>query len=198
MTSSTARTIQRRDAAVTAALVGGVLVILGYASGIGLEPQSTVAASLAQPQAPTTTPAPDGETPAPAEPVAEAPAVAAPVGGSGTVSAHVTGPATAASTPSPAPSTQAPPTPPADPAPEPAPVLSCATEAVDGLLGGLPLVSDVTALVQNLLGAPLAAPLVAPQASPSTAAAGATPTGPADEALGACPAAARVPGAGAR
>jgi len=193
MASSTARTIHRRDAAVTAALVGGVLVILGYASGIGLKPQSAVTASLAVPHAPAITAEPQGEpqgeTPAPAQPVAEAPVVAAPVPGSGTVSAHVTGPATPPSTP-PATSTESPMTPTPDPAAEPEPTPSCATDPVDGLLGGLPLVSDVTSLVENLLGAPL----LAVPTDPVTDAAPAT----ADPALGTCPTAARVPAAGAR
>jgi hypothetical protein len=184
MASATAHTIQRRDAAVTAALVGGVLVILGYASGIGLKPQSAVSASLAVPHAPAaTTAAPEGETPAPAQPVAEAPVVAAPVAGPGMVSAHVTGPAAPPTTPASAPATE-PPTPPAtEPAPDPAPTLSCATAPVDGLLGGLPLVSDVTSLVENLLGTPLLAVPAAPvpDAAPAT-----------------CPTAARVPAAGAQ
>ncbi|WP_236725502.1 hypothetical protein [Amycolatopsis orientalis] len=68
----------RRDQLIAAGLTGAVVIVVGYASGLGLKP-GTAAGSppvLAQPQTPPSaaTPLPGGEPPAPA-PIPSLPAV---------------------------------------------------------------------------------------------------------------------------
>lgn len=68
--------VPRREQLIAASLTGAVVIVVGYASGLGLKP-GTAAGSppvLAQPAPPgATTPPPDGEPPAPA-PVPSLPA----------------------------------------------------------------------------------------------------------------------------
>ena len=145
MTSPSARTIGRRDAAVTAALCGTVLVVLGYASGIGLERPTEVAASLpapttAAPEAPVTT-TPDLPSAVPVPALAPAPIIvsAVPAPATETPHEHTTTPS-ASPTPTPAPS---------------APAATCPPGLVPSLFGSLPVLSGVTTLVTNLLTTPL-------------------------------------------
>lgn len=143
-----ARTIDRRDAAVNAGLAGAVLVILGYASGIGLQHPAEVSASL--PSQPT--PSVAAPTPAPLPPAAVAPPAA--------VSAPMPVPVAVAPRPvvptpsltAPAPSVAPTPAPTASaPSPAPSPT-TCPTELAGSLVGSLPLVDGVTTLVSGLLG----------------------------------------------
>lgn len=142
MASST-HTTDRRDAAVTAALAGAVVVILGYASGIGLRPASVVTATLPAPStAITSTPAPVA-APTPI-------AVAAPV----PISVPAI-PAAARSTrpqpPTPAPRSTPPSPVVATPSAPSAPP-SCPPGLVGSLAGALPVVGDVSTLLAGLLG----------------------------------------------
>jgi hypothetical protein len=144
MASPTARTIDRRDAAVTAGLAGAVLVIVGYASGIGLRPAAEVAATL--PEQPATS------TPSASEPTAPlVPPIAAEMPASMPAAMPVL----------PVPSTTNPvashtPAPSPRPTPTPTPTASsCPKGLVATLVGGLPLVGEVTSLVTDLLSAPL-------------------------------------------
>jgi hypothetical protein len=140
MTSTTPRTIDRRDAAVTAALSGAVLVIVGYASGIGIKPAAEVTATLPQQPAPSavTEPAPAPQAPvAVAPPIAPVPVPAAPAPTTAVpapASSHVHSPA-----PDPTPTT-----PPTEPT-------ACATGMVPGLVDTLPVVGAVSPLVTGLL-----------------------------------------------
>lgn len=65
--SSTSSTVSRRDAAIAAALAGAVVVVLGYASGLGIVEPATTALAPAPPAAPGIAPEPAATTePAPA------------------------------------------------------------------------------------------------------------------------------------
>jgi len=152
MASSTARVIDRRDAAVSAALAGTVLVILGYASGIGLRSPAEVVAALPQP-APAT---PTTATPATAGPIITSPPP--PVAQPALPVAHLTvHPSTPATTPTSAPPTEPGAAPPATPA------ASCPTGPVRSALGTVPLVDDASTLVTGLLGSvPLVGPILVP------------------------------------
>jgi len=137
---TSARTIDRREAAVTAALAGAVLVILGYASGIGLRPQSTASAVAPQPEPTTTAPLTPAPTAVAVVPPAAVPAPVAPA--APVIHTHVPAPsASPAPPPSPAPTT---PTPSPDPAP------SCAPGLLESLVGELPVVGDASTLVSGL------------------------------------------------
>lgn len=143
MASPAARTIDRRDAAVTAALAGMVLVVLGYASGIGLRPAAETTATLPQP-----TPTP---TPAVADPVLPSPAVAAPVAAVG--APMVMGPPPAAPTSAAIthPSATITPTP-SVPTPSATPDPTCPPALLEGLVGDLPLVGEVSSLLSGVVG----------------------------------------------
>ena len=65
MTSPPSLTVSRRDAAVAAALTGAVVVVLGYASGLGIQTDSS---SLAQPPAQTAPVVPEPAMTMPVEP----------------------------------------------------------------------------------------------------------------------------------
>ncbi|WP_163511625.1 hypothetical protein [Fodinicola acaciae] len=148
------RLADRRDEAVAAVLAGAVVVILGFASGLGIPVAGTDQPAAAGPAAPP--PAhPDPGTQAP-------PAGAGSVGGGGggtpSGGGVVTGPK-----PSPTPSTG--PTTPDQPTPSPSPPVSCPP----GLIGGLPVVGPLVATsptpgpVPSLLGdLPIVGPLVTP------------------------------------
>lgn len=152
MASETARTVDRREAAVTAALAGGVLVIVGYASGIGLRPATEIAAALPE-QPAASAPVVPAPTPSPTAPTPIAPPPAAvPVPASLPVApTHPTVPMH----PSPSP----PAAPPASAAPIPSPAATdCPPGLVPSLVGALPVVGTVTSLVTDLLTTPLLAP----------------------------------------
>jgi hypothetical protein len=72
VSSSRAGFVDRRDAAMASVLAGGVVVILGYASGIGITPTdaATAATPAAQPPA-STAPATPMTTPPPATTIAQ-------------------------------------------------------------------------------------------------------------------------------
>lgn len=136
---------------MSAALAGTVLVILGYASGIGLRTPAEVVASLPQPApaTPTTT-----ATPAAVSPIVTSPPP--PVAPPALPVAHLTAhPSTPATTP-----TSVPPTPEPSAAP---PAASCPTGPVRSALGTVPLVDDASTLVTGLLGSvPLVGPILVP------------------------------------
>jgi hypothetical protein len=170
-------TIDRRDAVVAAALSGTVLVILGYASGVGLRTTSEVAATLP----PTTsTPAPTESTaaaqaltPMAMQPVAQMPAMPM-------AAAHSTVAMPSPTHSMPMPTTS--PTPTSTPTPSGA---DCSTGPLDSLTGALPLVDQVVPLVTQLVGSvPLLGQILAPTSgqgsgllgcSLRTSTAGATP-----------------------
>ncbi|MEU9184155.1 hypothetical protein AB0D14_06225 [Streptomyces sp. NPDC048484] len=74
-----------RDEVVAGALVGAVLIVLGYASGIGAPPSSGSAQAAVPPVSPPTATAPPSTTPTPGEeaPGGAAPVPQVPVGGGG-------------------------------------------------------------------------------------------------------------------
>jgi hypothetical protein len=137
--------MERRDAAVTAALSGAVLVILGYASGIGLRPATEVNASLEQPAAPAVSTAPL-LVPSPAQPVEVVPP--APLSGpmpaaTAPMPAHTPSPSASPDVPTPSAQPSAPP-----PSAEPT---ACPSGLVGTLVADLPLVDGVVSLVTGLL-----------------------------------------------
>jgi hypothetical protein len=142
MTSTTPRTIERRDAAVAAALAGAVLVIVGYASGIGIRPAAEVTATLPERTAPSTATEP---APAPQVPVAVAPPVAASVPVPVAPATTVTAPA-AKSTTHPQPAAPGP----RSSEPTPADPTACPDGLVTALVDDLH-VGNVTPLVTGLL-----------------------------------------------
>jgi len=145
MTSTSASTARRlsREQLVAALLVGSVVILLGFASGLGISPASTTAAAPPAAVAPGTTTAPDPSAPptasaAPLPPpvayVAEPAAPAAPV------TVVVAPPAGTPSTaPSPAPTsvpTRTTPTPaPTSPLPSAPPPPACSPGLLTTLLG---------------------------------------------------------------
>jgi hypothetical protein len=153
----TPATVSRRDAAVAAALAGTVVVVLGYASGLGVQatPASTlITAPPAVPAAPTT-PAAPLPTPAPTPEPLPAPVIAPPpVTNSYPVPEH---PA------SPSDPTEPPPT---EPTPDPElPVDKGKT--CTSLLEGLPVVGPatvpLTSVLSDFLGStPVVGSLLAP------------------------------------
>ena len=148
MTNPGIGTVDRRDAAIAAALAGMVVIILGYASGVGIkDPDQLVSATPAVTAAPQ-----PAETPLPAAPVAVSPPL------TGLPRSYVvTLPAPTVPTPT-HPRTHVPATPtvpsetptPAEPTP------SCTASLLDGLPLVGPVVSSllggVTPLVSGLLG----------------------------------------------
>jgi hypothetical protein len=151
-------TTDRRDAAVTAALAGMVLVIVGYASGIGLRPPAEVSATLPDQTTPSASPDPVLNPAPPSLSAVEAPAaVAMPTS---MPPAHVPSvPATPAShTPTVSPS--------AMPTQTPTPS-DCPQGLVDTLVGDLPLVSGLTSLVSGLLTTPLLGSTAVPDSGPT-------------------------------
>jgi hypothetical protein len=152
MSSPTARPVDRRDAAVTAALAGIVLVILGYASGIGLSKPAEVSATLARP---VPAPATAASSPAPI-PV---PSVAEPVLAGGLPAAAVPHPAATPPKATTTPTTPAPSAAPsATPTGSPDPV--CPPNLVETVAGELPLVGPVTTLVSGVVAGLITTPLV--------------------------------------
>lgn len=152
------RLADRRDEAVAAVLAGAVVVILGFASGLGVR-----TADADQP----TADAPPAQVPVhprtPASPVTQVPpAGAGSVGGGGGVSGGGSHPSGGGPVTGPKPS----PTPSTGPVePTPGPTVSCPP----GLVGSLPVVGPLVAgpptpaPVPALLGSlPLVGPLVAP------------------------------------
>jgi hypothetical protein len=137
--TSPIRSIDRRDAAITAALAGMVVIILGYASGVGLRPEAAVPATVQQPAAPS---AIEPTTPVDPPPVA----VAAP--------APVVVPPAPIVQHGPVPTSTPTPTPSATPAttPSPAAASTCAPGLVSSLVGDLPLVGNVSGLLSGLIG----------------------------------------------
>ncbi len=79
VSSSRAGFVDRRDAAMASVLAGGVVVILGYASGIGITPADPAGAAspAAQPPA-SAAPAAPATTPPPASTIAHPPMPAMP------------------------------------------------------------------------------------------------------------------------
>ncbi|WP_410655393.1 hypothetical protein [Amycolatopsis sp. lyj-112] len=154
----------RRDQLIAASLTGAVVIVVGYASGLGLKP-GTAAENppvLAQPAPSGTTPLPGGEPPAPAPipslpavPVTDIPApVVPPVPGGGIeVPPSVPPPEPVPSPPHPDP--DPPPTTPPLPPPDaelPACQPGVAQQVLD-VVAGLPLISEITdGLGATLLG----------------------------------------------
>lgn len=68
MSETPSLTVSRRDAAIAAALTGTVVVVLGYASGLGLELQQSLAQPPSSPSAPITTEQSPTTEPIPAAP----------------------------------------------------------------------------------------------------------------------------------
>ena len=136
VSSSRAGFVDRRDAAMAAVLAGGVVIILGYASGIGLTPTdaATAAPPAAQPPA-ATAPAAPVTTPPPAAPIAQPamPAMPAMPGTSTLPDMSMPMEPTGTATPEPDP----------EPTPSPEP-----TDAADvcppSVLGSLPAVGQLT------------------------------------------------------
>jgi hypothetical protein len=155
-------TVDRRDAAVAAALAGTVVVILGYAAGLGIEnPDAVVAAEPPVPPSAPATPVPGQQPPASAAPAAQPLApLPAPVAPTPTVPASP--PA------SPEPSTPGQPTTPAQPStpgsphsphpPEPTtpqptdPTPSCAPGVLDGVPVVEPVSDAAVSFVSAILG----------------------------------------------
>lgn len=148
MSSTPSSSIDRRDAAVAAALAGAVVVVLGYASGVGIQ---TSADSVLTQQPPAVQPAaPHNETAA-APPVAIAPApiLTAPV------TFPVVQPHEHARPATPHDHTPVEPTPTPTPAPEPTP--TCET----GLLESVPVAGPLLGAASSVVfGVVRTAPLV--------------------------------------
>jgi hypothetical protein len=172
-------TVDRRDAAVAAALAGTVVVIVSYAAGLGIERSDAVAATEppaapsapadpAQEQAPEAGAAPAAQPPAPVAPLAPS----APVPTSPPASPEASAPSQPAtpSQPSPAdphsPHPSEPPPTPGEPTPSCAPgvlddvpvvgpVTEAATSFLSALLGAVPVVDELAdTLLPCALGAP--------------------------------------------
>lgn len=154
-------TVDRRDAAVAAALAGAVVVIVGYAAGLGIKSSEAVAAqppvAPSAPAAPVPEQAPEAGAPpaapapvpvAPMPPMAPMP-VAPPVSPVPSAPSHPANPAQPSSPAGPdSPHSPHPPEPtPDDPAP------SCAP----GVLEGVPVVEPVTEAATTFLSAILGA-----------------------------------------
>jgi hypothetical protein len=152
------QSVTRRDAAVAAALAGAVVVVLGYASGLGITVPSTL--SVAPPADPATPSAPRVTPQAPAAPMtmpATAPAVAMPGTQAGTTHEHPTGPG---------PTTPPVSDPPA-PGPDPEPPDPHGGGCGKGLVEALPVVGAAAAPVTSLIGSVLGStPVVDDVAAP--------------------------------
>ena len=134
--------MSRRDAAIAAALTGTVVVVLGYASGLGLEVQQSLAQPPSQPAAPIASEQSHTTEPMPTMP---SQMVAMPA---------VPGDASDAGGPLDRPADHShrarPPSPPirAEPTPDVDEPAACSP----GLLEDLPVVGTVTSLLGSLLG----------------------------------------------
>ncbi|WP_033262276.1 hypothetical protein [Amycolatopsis vancoresmycina] len=144
----------RRDHVIAASLAGAVVVVVGYASGIGLHPGTAAAAPPAvadgghpgTPEPPATQPLPVGQlptggpaTPLPAVPVGDQPSSPVPPGDTGV--APVPESPTPDTPPPPSPSSPATPVPPGTDPPACQP--GVAQQVLD-TVGGLPLLGTVT------------------------------------------------------
>lgn len=153
MSSSASTTIERRDAAVAAALAGAVVVVLGYASGVGIQTSSD-AVALQPPTVQPAAPEVQGTTTPPAV-VAQTPILTAPAPTSREVHEHPR-PVT------PHDHTPAEPTPTPEPEPEPTP-----NECRPGLLESLPVAGPLVGVASSLLfGVVEATPVVNTLADP--------------------------------
>jgi hypothetical protein len=157
-----ARTIDRRDAAVASALAGMVVVILGYASGLGLRTSS----ASPVPAVPEISAAPPSASGSPTK-SQDAPSIDTPSHGSATASdqhgtasgsdQHAAEEHTQTTDPHADPTSPHAPAPitPATPEPQPS---DPSTTCQPGLLEGLPLagsaVSSVSSLLTPVLGSP--------------------------------------------
>lgn len=175
--TTTARTIEPRDAAITAAIAGAVLVVLGYASGIGVRPAGEVTAALPPQAAPPVAAAP--LTPAPAAVVAADPPPAmsvpapAPAGPVATAQQPMALP-----TPTPAaPAAEASATAHTDETPAAPDQPTCSPDLVTSLLGNVPIVSGLTAEVSGLLSGLTGSLLTSPVAGPTDPTDGTDATG---------------------
>ncbi|AIG73640.1 Putative membrane protein [Amycolatopsis japonica] len=144
--------VPRRDQLIAASLTGAVVIVVGYASGLGLKP-GTAAENpppvIAQPAPSGPSPVPDGKPPPPAPipalpavPVTDAPAPVAPPGPGGGVDAGPSAPP-----PEPVPPTHPHPEPPTTPPPPPEELPVCQPGAVQQVLdtvAALPLLGGVT------------------------------------------------------
>lgn len=146
--SPTSSTVSRRDAAVAAALAGTVVVVLGYASGLGVRVEPATTTVTPAPPAAPVTPAPEPEptmemVPAP---VMSPMPVATP--------AHPV-PETPVAPDHPIHPTPTEPEPDPDPVPEPSPdpgVPDGDAASCTSLLAGLPVVGPATVPLTSLLG----------------------------------------------
>ncbi|MFI7115875.1 hypothetical protein [Amycolatopsis sp. NPDC049868] len=143
--------VPRRDQLIAASLTGAVVIVVGYASGLGLKP-GTVAESappaIDRPAPSGPSPVPDGNPPPPgpipslpAVPVTDAPAPVAPPGPGGGVEVSPPAPP-----PEPVP-THPHPEPPTTPPPPPEELPVCQPGAVQQVLdtvAALPLLGGVT------------------------------------------------------
>lgn len=139
MSSTPSGSIDRRDAAVAAALAGAVVVVLGYASGVGIQTSGqsvlTQPPPVVQPAAPRT-----DEAAAPPVAFAQAPVLTAPAAIPVPVHEHARPAAQHHHTP-------AGPTPTPEPVPEPPVPPGCET----GLLEGLPVAGPLAGATSALL-----------------------------------------------
>lgn len=160
MTSTPSLALSRRDAAIAAALTGTVVVVLGYASGLGLTVETP---SAAQPPLPPAPPAAVAPT---------TPPVTMPM--EPTMPPMATMPAMPVmppmdNMPMPTEPTEPPATDPTEPPPtEPGPVAEAPTKCPPALLEQLPVVGPVTQPVGSLLSSLLGSlPLLGELAGPS-------------------------------
>lgn len=155
MSGTASGSIDRRDAAVAAALAGAVVVVLGYASGVGIQTASEVVAMQPPPAVQPAAPQVEGTVTTPPVLVAQPPILTAPAPVPGGVHEH-TRPATSHD------HTPAEPSP--EPAPEPEPT---PTACRPGLLDGLPVAGPVVGAASTLLfGVISATPVVTALADP--------------------------------
>lgn len=145
MKNSASGTIDRRDAAVAAALAGAVVVVLGYASGVGIRTSGEVVAMQQPPAVLPAAPQTERTTTTPPILVAQSPILTAPVSTPREVHEHPR-PAT------PHDHTPAEPTPTPEPEPEPTPT-ACRPSLLDGLPLAGPLVEAASSLLFDVVEA---------------------------------------------
>ncbi|MER6665036.1 hypothetical protein ABT256_10840 [Amycolatopsis japonica] len=144
--------VPRRDQLIAASLTGAVVIVVGYASGLGLKPGAAAESPppvIAQPAPSGPSPVPDGKPPLPAPipslpavPVTDAPAPVAPPGLGGDVDVSPSAPP-----PETVPPTHPHPEPPTTPPPPPEELPVCEPGAVQQVLdtvAALPLLGGVT------------------------------------------------------
>jgi hypothetical protein len=145
--NSASGTIDRRDAAVAAALAGAVVVVLGYASGVGIRTSGEVVAMQQPPAVQPAAPQTGRTTTTPPILVAQSPILTAPVSTPRVVHEHPR-PAT------PHDHTPAEPTPTPEPEPEPTPApTACRPSLLDGLPVAGPLVEAASSLLFGVVAA---------------------------------------------